>query len=94
MVIKKVNRQANGFCIVKDEDSEVLSMCNDKDNYVIKPVYIEQNQILMSIKEQVESGSIFAIDVNRELNRELSNIIIYLKSKGYEISNLENHVLE
>lgn len=94
MVIKKVNSQANGFCIVREENEEVLKACKDKDNYTIKPVYIEENQILMNVKEKLESGSLLTFNINRELNRELSNIIIYLKSKGYEISTLENHVLE
>lgn len=94
ITIKKVNKQGHGFCINKNKIDEVVYMCNEKDNYLISPVYIKDSKILNSVKRNVESGSLLAFNINRELKRELSNIIIYLKGKGYEITNLENHVIE
>ena len=88
--VKSLNKQSNGFCIASNDYKQ---LCLDLDNYLIKPTYINDN-ILENVKKEVESGSILAFRINRELKKDLSNIIIYLKNKGYNIDNLNNHVLE
>lgn len=88
--IKTLNNQSAGFCIVSNAYKQE---CLDLNNYIVKPTYINDN-ILDTVKKEVESGSILAFKINRELKKDLSNIIIYLKNKGYSIDNLNNHVLE
>lgn len=94
MVLKKINKQSVGFCYNVNNNQVNLDECVLKNNYTIKPTVIKEKTPLVDIKEKIESGSIFSLKVNSQLKKELSTIIIYIKSKGYNISNLEQNVLE
>ena len=94
IILKKVDNQKNIFCFNKDESIDNLNACASRGIYTIKPTIISENMPLVDIKNKIESGSLFILNVNKELKRELSSIIIYIKSKGYELTNLEEHVLE
>lgn len=94
MVIKKVNKQSTGFCYVKEYNTNNIDICKLKGNYTILPTIISDKTPLVDIKNKLEAGSLLSVSVNSELKKELSNIIIYIKSKGYKITNLEEHILE
>lgn len=94
MVIKKINNQKNNFCYNIENNEENLNACKLKKNYTIKPVEISDKSPLLSIKNSLDAGSIFSFKINSQLKKELSTILIYIKSKGYIIENLENHLLE
>ena len=69
-------------------------MCELKGNYTIRPTIISENTPLVDIKSKIESGSLLSLKINSQVKKELSTIIIYIKSKGYKFGNLEEHVLE
>lgn len=94
MVIKKINNQKNSFCYSVEDNENNLNACMKKNNYTIRPIEICDKTPLVDIKEKLESGSIFSLNVNSQVRKELSTIIIYIKSKGYNLENLENHLLE
>lgn len=94
MIIKKVNKQKEGFCYNSDKNEEILMKCVYKNNYTIMPIEISDKTPLVDIKNKLESGSILLLPNNSEVKRELSTIIIYIKSKGYTIASLEENVLE
>ncbi len=94
MVIKKIDKQSTGFCYSKSDNQSNLDSCVLRGNYTIKPIEISDKTPLVDIKSKIESGSLFVVKNNSELRKELSTIIIYIKSKGYKIANLEEHILE
>lgn len=94
MIIKKINKQGNSFCYNIEDNQENLDMCKIRNNYTIRPIIISENTPLMDIKSKIESGSLLSLKVNSQVKKELSTIIIYIKSKGYKLTNLEEHVLE
>jgi len=94
MVIKKINNQKNSFCYSIEENETNLKSCIEKNNYTIRPIEISDKTPLVDIKEKLESGSILSLNINSQVRKELSTIIIYIKSKGYNLENLENHLLE
>ena len=94
MVIKKINNQKNSFCYSKEDNDKNLEICKLKHNYTIRPVEISDKTPLVDIKNKLESGSILTLNINSEVRKQLSTIIIYIKSKGLDIENLENHLLE
>jgi len=94
MVLKKVNNQKNNFCYSKEDNDNNMEVCKLKNNYTIKPIEISNNTPLLDIKKNLSSGSILSLDINSQVRKELSTIIIYIKSKGFEIDNIENHLLE
>ncbi len=94
MVIKKVNKQSHGFCYNDDKNEDKLFKCVSRNDYTITPTIISDKTPLVDIKNKLESGSILLLSNNSEVRRQLSTIIIYIKSKGYNITNLEENVLE
>lgn len=93
-VLKKINKQDIGFCYNINENKDNLDECILKNNYTIKPIEIKENTPLVDIKEKLESGSLLSLKINTQLKKELSTIIIHIKSKGYKLVNLKENVLE
>ena len=94
MVIKKINNQKNGFCYSKEDNDINLEYCKKKNNYTIRPIEITDKTPLLSVKQNLTAGSILSFNINSQVRKELSTIIIYIKSKGITIENLEDHLLE
>ena len=94
MVIKKINNQRNSFCYSKEDNESNLESCIQKHNYTIRPIEISEKTPLVDIKKNLNAGSILSLDINSQVRKELSTIIIFIKSKGFNIDNLENHLLE
>ena len=94
MVLKKINKQSVGFCYNEKEEQKNLEECILKNNYTIKPTEISETTPLVDIKEKLESGSLLSLKVNSQVKKELSTIIIHIKSKGYKLVNLKECVLE
>lgn len=94
MVIKKINNQRNSFCYSKEDNDSNLEACIQKHNYTIRPIEISERTPLVDIKKNLNAGSILSLDINSQVRKELSTIIIFIKSKGFNIDNLENHLLE
>lgn len=93
-ILKKINKQKVGFCYNVNENIENLEECVLKNNYTIKPILISEKTPLVDIKQKLESGSIFSLKVNSQVRKELSTIIIHINSKGYKLTNLQEHILE
>ena len=94
LLIKKINKQNVGFCYGLDDNQSNINSCRERNNYMIRPIVISEKTPLVDIKEKLEPGSILSLRINSELKKELASIIIYIKSKGYKLSNLEENVLE
>lgn len=93
-VIKKVGNQKNGYCYSIIDKDKNLEQCTLLDNYTIRPNIITGTNPLINIKDKLTSGSLIAISPNKQLEEELSSIIKFIKSKGYTIVNLEEHLSE
>ena len=89
-VIKNINKQKHGFCY----NAEKIEVCAENNDYTIKPIEISEYTPLVDLKKYIDDENLFSFEVNSELKKELINIIIYIKSKGKKIENLENHILE
>ena len=94
MILKKINKQSTVFCYSLDDNNSVIDNCKLKGDYTIRPILISLKTPLVDIKSKINSGSLFLLNINSELKKELSTIIIYIKSKGYKLANLEEHILE
>lgn len=94
MVLSKVNNQDVNFCYNINESKSNLEECKLKGLLTVKPIKISDKTPLVDIKEKLNSGSILSLNVNSETKKELSSIIIYIKSKGYIMTTLKENVLE
>ena len=82
--------------VVKDKYcySDDINICINNDLYIIKPYNVSSNTPLLDVKNNLDNNRILLFTINKTLKRELPNIIIYIKSKGYTITNLDESVLE
>jgi len=93
-VIKRINKKSFGFCYNSSDSENNINSCMKKGNYTIRPLRISEITPLVDIKEKLEPGAIISLSINSELKKELSTIIIYIKSKGLKIANLTDNILE
>jgi len=93
-IIKKIGKQQSGYCLLDTKEQSLATNCNDLNNYLISKQDIIFKSPLKNVKNQVNSGSIILFDFNNELMSELSSVISYIKSKGFHIKNLEEHLSE
>lgn len=94
MVIKKINKEKHGFCYNVNYNDSNLNECVLKNNYTIVPVEISEKNPFSDVKDKIEPGSLLSFNINSSIKKELSTIIIYIRSKGYNIANLEENVIE
>lgn len=92
-ILKKIGKQKVNYCYAND-NIEDLKACALQKNYTIRPDIIIKENPLSEIKTQIKAGSLIALPVNEKMNQELELIINYIKSKGYNIENLQNHLSE
>lgn len=92
--IKKVGKQNIGYCYNEVADSTALKLCALSQNYTIRPNIRIKEYPLKEIKSQVVSGSIISFPITEIVEKELSLIINYIESKGYQIATLEEHLSE
>ena len=89
-VIKNINKQKHGFCY----NAKKIEVCAQNNDYTIRPIEISEYTPLVDLKKYIDTENLFSFELNSTLKKELINIIIYIKSKGYKLENLENHILE
>lgn len=93
-IINSVSNQKNGYCYFEKEDNAGLSVCASYKSISIKPNIIVSDSPLMTVKNNIVSGSIISFKVNDMVNKELGSIINYINSKGYKIEKLNEHLKE
>lgn len=92
--IKQVSKQKNGYCYSDNSDKTVLNICQTSSNFTIKPNLIIKNYPLKEIKGCLQAGNLISLPVTQIVVDELPVIISFIESKGYEISNLTQHLKE
>jgi peptidoglycan/xylan/chitin deacetylase (PgdA/CDA1 family) len=93
-VIKRVGKQKDRFCYTEKFDEKKLNTCLANKNYMIKPSIKTNEYPYKDIKNSIKKGSIVSFEVNNNLNREIINIIEYIKSKDLEIVTLDKIIDE
>ena len=93
-IIKKNNNYDIRFCLVNNNDEFILNNCSKYNMHTILPSIITSNYPYSSVKESLESGSIILLNNNEIVLRELPSIINLIKQKGYNLSTLNDSVVE
>lgn len=93
MIEALTNQEAN-YCYTEYKDSEILDLCSSNKMYTIKPTINATNYPFLTVKKNLESGSIISFDLSDKMVKELPSIISYVTQKGYEIVTLEELISE
>ena len=83
--------QKNKYCFNENRSNEYRYLCSKNNYYSINTTVITNNY-LVNIKKELKSGLLIVL--KGKYDSELVNIINYIKSKGYTIANLDNHLNE
>ena len=92
--IKTKTEQTKNFCYTQEKNQIKLEQCASKKKYTIIPNIRIHYQPLKEIKKQLKPGALIEIPISEQTNAELELIINYIKYKGYNIKNLEEHISE
>lgn len=93
-VLKKLNHQKVGYCYLEEKDKDALHICSMYKNHVIIPNLVLEHNGLATIKKNVKPGNLISIKLNSQMIDELPIIIDYIKSRGYQITLLKEHLKE
>ena len=85
---------SNKFCFNPEKNKSFLDLCSKDNLYSITSNNIIETSPLKSVKKDLTSGYIFIFKINDEVLKELPNVISYIKSRGYSIETLSNHLSE
>ena len=88
-IVTNIGKQEYTYCYTETENEEVLNICKNNKSYTIKPTIIVKNNPLITIKNQLEKGSIISLKINNSTITELPLIIEYINSRNLNIINLE-----
>lgn len=93
-IIKKIGKQKQSYCYSEKENEDDLLICAMNKDYTVMPSIKLSSYPAKEIKEKVTSGSIISLPMTKEVLEQLSTIIHYIESKGYQIEPLETHLSE
>ncbi|MDD4036271.1 MAG: polysaccharide deacetylase family protein [Bacilli bacterium] len=82
------------YCYTEDENEYVLDLCKDYGMHTIMPNIVITKYPFIEVKNNLEPGSIISFNINEQVKRELPMIINFIKSKGYTITLLGEHLSE
>lgn len=92
--IKNISKKDYSFCYFFEDKKRNTDACKSKNNYSIKPIEISEKTPLVDIKTLLQTGSIFSLSISSQVKKELSTIIIFIKSKGLDMSSLDESIIE
>lgn len=93
-IIVNAGNQKNNYCYAEKKDASVLKTCSVQSSYTIIPTAVISSMPFINVKNNLTEGAMLAFYINPELDKEIINIINYIKSKGYKIKSLENLLKE
>ena len=88
-IVTKIGNQKYSYCYTEEENEKILKICKNNSSYTIMPNIIVKNNPLITIKQNLEKGSIISLKINDTTINELPLIIEYINSKDLNIVNLE-----
>ncbi len=82
------------FCYSEYNNYDILNLCSKNKMYTVRPTVVVTSNPFYTVKENLEEGSIIALNLNDETMKELPAMITYLKQKGYHLTTLQEAVSE
>lgn len=93
-MINSLTMKDTRYCYTEYKVSKILDLCGKYKMHTIMPTINATNYPFLTIKKNLESGSIISFSVNDKLVKELPSIISYITQKGYNIVTLSELISE
>ena len=88
-IVTNIGKQKYTYCYLEEENDDFLNICKNNKSYTIIPSIIVKTNPLITIKKNLENGSIISLKINNSTIIELPLIIEYINSRNLNIINLE-----
>lgn len=82
----------NTFNCININDDDLINECRKNKINTIKTNSYYKKDYYINIKSSLEKGKFYVLEESTELSEELGIIINYIKSRGYDILNINNHI--
>lgn len=93
-MISSLTNKDTKFCYTDYKNISILDLCSDYKMYTVKPTTSIKNYPFITVKKELENGSIISLNLNDITIKELPTIISYIKQKGYDLLTLEQLINE
>ena len=93
-MIESLTMKDSNYCYTEYKDSNILDLCSKNKMYTIKPTINASNYPFLTVKKNLESGSIISFDLSSKTVKELPSIISYITQKGYNMVTLNELISE
>lgn len=93
-LISRISGNEAIYCFSSDMDDNVLNLCNNNNLYTITPSIVGGENPYSEISNNLESGSIILLKLNKNSVNNLNVIIDYIKGKGLKIGGLSSLLSE
>lgn len=93
-MISSLTNKDTKFCYTDYKNISILDLCSDYKMYTVKPATSVKNYPFITVKKELENGSIISLNLDDITIKELPTIISYIKQKGYDLLTLEQLINE
>lgn len=87
--ISNFKKKVNNFYCVKTSDFDLLEYCKKEKINSIKMINYISSDLLINVKRMLDNGNIIFIKETNYNLKELLSTIKYIKSRGYNIVNID-----
>lgn len=92
--LESVTKRSPKYCYSEVENSDVLNLCSKLKMHTIKPYIRIDDNLLKEVKSSLSNSIIISIKSSSSNISQLSSVIDYVISKGYDIVSLDNLISE
>ena len=93
LITRISNNEAN-LCLDSTMSNKIIKLCSTNNLYTITPNIVAEKNIYKTITENLTSGSMILIDLNKDNINKLNTVIDYIEGKGLKIEGLSKLITE
>lgn len=87
------NKKLN-FCYSEKKDEQLLNLCQKLKMHTIIPTILVESNPYQEVKRQLTNSAIISLPISTQTEKELSTIIDYIKTRGYNFETLDTIISE
>ncbi len=93
-MITSLTKKNTNYCYTDYKDSNILDLCSKNSMHTIKPTISTGSYPFLSVKKNLENGSLISFNLTETTLKELPSIISYIRQKGYDMVTIGDAISE
>lgn len=87
-------QNTNMYCYVEDDNYDILKLCSNVNMYTIKPYTLSKFDSYSDLKNNLNNGGMYSLNITGENISTLKVIVNYIKQRGYSLLTIEELLSE